>query len=334
MWRQYIQSNFNGCLTVMSPITLNWKQIEPLVQKIDIYDAMKNAFIEYSKGNAVIPPVGELIMDQPVGEVHIKYGYIRGGNHYVIKIASGFSGNEEKGIKPGQGMMLLFDIKTGVPEAILIDEANLTDIRTGIAGAIASQTLSNNNIETVAIVGTGVQARYQARYLSDLMNIKRIIIWGRDAQKADKVKEDLLDLGIDIHVETDLREMVNHSRLIITTTSSKEPLIHSDWVNPGTHITAVGSDTPEKYELDPSILAKADLHVADSLEQNLIRGEIHQAIKRSVIDPADVTELGEILDQQKPGRVNEDSITIADLTGVAVQDLVIAQSVLEASKET
>ena len=92
MWRQYIQSNFNGCLTVMSPITLNWKQIEPLVQKIDIYDAMKNAFIEYSKGNAVIPPVGELIMDQPLGEVHIKYGYIRGGNHYVIKIASGFSG--------------------------------------------------------------------------------------------------------------------------------------------------------------------------------------------------------------------------------------------------
>ena len=67
------------------PITLNWEQIEPLIQRVDINDAMRDAFIEYSKGNAVIPPVGELIMDQPRGEVHIKYGYIKGGDHYVIK---------------------------------------------------------------------------------------------------------------------------------------------------------------------------------------------------------------------------------------------------------
>ena len=174
----------------MMPITLNWKQIEPLIRKTDISDAMREAFIEYSKGNAVIPPVGELIMDQPRGEVHIKYGYIKGGDHYVIKIASGFPDNEKDGIKPGQGMMLLFSIKTGEPEAILIDDANLTDIRTAIAGAIASHALSNQGVESVAIVGTGVQARYQARYISELMKVKKISIWGRDPKKAEKVKAD------------------------------------------------------------------------------------------------------------------------------------------------
>ena len=111
----------------MMPITLNWDEMKPLIANMDINDAMRNAFIEYSNGNAVIPPVGELIMQQPPGEVHIKYGYIKGGSHYVIKIASGFPENQKENIKPGQGMMLLFDIQTGMPEAILIDDANLTD---------------------------------------------------------------------------------------------------------------------------------------------------------------------------------------------------------------
>ena len=314
------------------PITLNWEQIQPLIERMDMNDAMREAFIEYSKGNAVIPPVGELIMHQPPGEVHIKYGYIKGGNYYVIKIASGFPHNQNHNIKPGQGMMLLFDIKTGLPDAILIDDANLTDIRTAIAGAIASHALSSDDLESFAIIGTGVQARYQASYISELMNIKKIIVWGRDPEKANEVKTDLTDF--DVIVETDLEKLVKESRLIITTTSSKEPLIQSDWVRAGTHITAVGSDTPEKCELDPNTLARADLVVADSLEQNLIRGEIHQAIKRSLIDSDNIVELGEIFAGLKPGRIKKDSITIADLTGVAVQDLVIAESVFKAYSAT
>ncbi len=316
----------------MMPITLNWEQMQPLIEKMDMNDAMREAFIEYSKGNAVIPPVGELIMHQPPGEVHIKYGYIKGGNHYVIKIASGFPHNQKEKIKPGQGMMLLFDIKTGVPNAILIDDANLTDIRTAIAGAISSDALSNDDHESLAIIGTGVQARYQATYISKLMNIKKIIVWGRDSVKANKVKADLSDL--DVTIEHDLEKVVKESRLIITTTSSKEPLIQSDWVKPGTHITAVGSDTPEKCELDPSLLSRADLVVADSLEQNLIRGEIHQAIKRSFIDPQSIVELGEIFSELKPGRQDKDSITIVDLTGVAIQDLVIAEAVFQAHESS
>lgn len=316
----------------MMPITLNWAQIEPLIEKININDAMIRAFIEYSKGNAVIPPVGELIMEHPPGEVHIKYGYIKGGSHYVIKIASGFPENQKENIKPGQGMMLLFSIQTGLPQAILIDNANLTDIRTAIAGAITSHALSNHDLESLTIIGTGVQARYQAIYASQLMKIKKVRVWGRDSEKASQLKADLPDVEIDI--EENIEELVRESKLIITTTSSKEPVIQSDWIKPGTHITAVGSDTPEKCELDPNLLSIADLVVADSLEQNLIRGEIHQAIKRSLINSESIIELGEIFAGLKPGRINDDLITVADLTGVAVQDLVIAKAVLSAKKES
>ena len=314
------------------PITLNWDEMKPLIAKMDINDAMRNAFIEYSNGNAVIPPVGELIMQQPPGEVHIKYGYIKGGSHYVIKIASGFPNNQKENIKPGQGMMLLFDIQTGMPEAILIDDANLTDIRTAIAGAITSQALSNQDLESFTIIGTGVQARYQAIHVSQLMKIEKVRVWGRDPAKAYQLREDLPDL--DVNIEEDIEKLIKESGLIITTTSSKEPLIQSDWVKPGTHITAVGSDTPEKCELDPDILSMADLVVADSLEQNLIRGEIHQAVKRSIINSESIVELGEIFAGLNPGRTNDDSVTVADLTGVAVQDLVIAKAVLSAKKES
>ena len=312
---------------------LTWQQIEPLIQKLDVYDAMKNAFVQYSLGNAEIPPVGELIMDDPEGEVHIKYGYLKGGKHYVIKIASGFPGNEQLGLIPGQGMMLLFNLTTGEPEAILIDDANLTVIRTGIAGAIASQALCNKNIKDALIVGTGVQARYQARYLCDIMSINKLSIWGRDTDKAKMAKDDLADLNIEIETQSNLEESVKASRLIITTTSAKEPILKAGWIQPGTHITSVGSDTPEKCELDFNILSKADIIIADSIEQNLIRGEIHQAIKNKATDVSQLIEIGEIFDGTKTGRTTEGQISIVDLTGVAIQDLVIAEAVLSAHRD-
>ena len=312
---------------MMKPKVLVWDQIEPILSKIDVIEPMKQGFIDYSRGLAEIPPVGELIMEDPPGDVHIKYGYLRGGNHYVIKIASGFVRNNEFGIKAGQGMMLLFDIKTGQPSAIFIDEANLTDIRTGIAGAITSSELASKNVNEVLIVGTGVQARYQAKYICQEMDISKVIFWGRDDNKISKLANDIKLNNVEIKIEKNLESAVRSSRLIITTTSAKSSLIVSEWVQPGTHITAVGSDTHDKCELDYNILAKANLIVADSIEQNVLRGEIHQALKHDAINEADLIEIGEIFENPEKGRKNDHDITVADLTGVAVQDLVIAEAV-------
>ena len=311
----------------MKPKVLHWDQIEPILSKIDVIEPMKQGFIDYSKGLAEIPPVGELIMEDPPGDVHIKYGYLRGGKHYVIKIASGFVGNNELGIKPGQGMMLLFDIKTGQPLSILIDQANLTDIRTGIAGAITSSELASTNVNEVLIVGTGVQAGYQTKYICQEMGIAKVVLWGRDESKINKLSNDIKSNGIKIKIEKNLESAVRSSKLIITTTSARSPLINSEWVQPGTHITAVGSDTHDKCELDYNILAKADLVVADSIEQNVLRGEIHQALKYNAINEADLIEIGEIFENPQRGRKNDEDITVADLTGVAIQDLVIAEAV-------
>ena len=311
-------------------MVLDWNEISDLLQSIDVYEPMKEAFIEYSLGHAEIPPVGELLFADPPGEVHIKYGYIKGGSHYVVKIASGFANNRDHNVAPGQGMMILFDIKTGVPRAVLVDDANLTDLRTGIAGAIASKAMANVGVETASIIGTGVQARHQARCLLDVMPIKEICCWGRNAARLDELVQDLSDLDVSITACSDLRELIERSQLVVTTTSTKEPIIDVEWIQPGTHITAVGSDTPDKCELDPRILDKASIVVADSIAQNKERGEIHQGLKQGTVKEEDILELGDIFSDATKGRTNRDQITVVDLTGVAVQDLVIAEAVVKA----
>ncbi len=136
--------------------------------------------------------------------------------------------------------------------------------------------------------------------------------------------------GYNIQTTLNIDDVASECNLIVTTTPSKSPLLQVDQIQRGTHITAVGSDTPEKIELDPRILQKADIVVADSIEQCLIRGEISQAMKAGVLKKEDLVELGNVIIHKELQRSSEDQITVADLTGVAVQDIQISKAVYQA----
>ena len=312
-------------MSSLSVITLD--RISEALDSLDLLDEMRSAFIAYSSGRAVIPPVGELIIDeQPPGEVHIKYGYVRGGAHYVVKIASGFPGNHEIGLPSGNGMMVLFDVSTGSISSILLDEGQLTDVRTAAAGALASSVLGVPNAR-VGIIGTGVQARLQAVYHANALDCDTLMVWGRSLGKCSSLASDLEAHGLTVEIAESIDELAEYCRTIVTCTASHEPLLKRSMIRPGTHVTAVGSDTPEKQELDSRILGSAGLVVVDSLSQGLIRGEVARSIEAGTITPDQVVELGQVLDGSAPGRSDPDQCTVADLTGVAVQDLFIAEAV-------
>ena len=304
-------------------------QIRKALPSVDLVDEIERGFVAYSRGDSVVPPVGELILEDPPGEVHIKYGYINGDDYYVIKIASGFYGNKALGIPVGNGMMLMFSQKTGEPVAILHDEAYLTDIRTAVAGTIAAKYLAPSSVECIGIAGTGNQARLQLEYLKPVTGCRKVLLWGRDRSKFDAYIEDMTLHGFAIDTTTDAADLLANCNLIVTTTTATEPVLVGQ-ARPGTHITAMGSDTLEKQEVDASILAAADLVVADSIPQCLERGEIHQALKVGAIRRDDIVELGRIIAGDAPGRTSDDQVTIADLTGVAVQDIQISKAVFEA----
>lgn len=309
----------------MKIITL--EQIKEILPSLDLMPMIEEGFRSYSAGEAVIPPVGEMLLEK--GEVHIKYGYLRDGDYYLIKIASGFYNNAQLGLPSSNGLMLLFSQQTGQPVAVLLDEGHLTDTRTAVAGAIAAKHLAPQRIERVGIVGTGIQARLQLRYLQEVTSCRQVLVWGRGIPQLESYRAEMSPHGF--HIETTLKadDVLQSCNLIVTTTPATEPLLMAAGLQPGTHITAVGSDTPHKQELDAQILARADVVVADSIAQCLLRGEIHQAIKAGLLGKEQLVELGDVIRGTVTGRTADTQITVADLTGVAVQDVQIGVGIYE-----
>jgi len=302
------------------------------MKREEIMRAIEEGFIAYSQGKAVIPPVGELIFKDPPGDVHIKYGYIVGGKYYVIKIASGFYENYKYNLPSTQGLMLLFSQKTGVPEAILLDEGYLTDVRTAMAGAIAAKYLAPKDVSCIGVLGAGIQGKMQVLYLDGIVSTKDVVVWSRTEKRLKEYKEYMENLGYNVKTTTNPRD-VAECPLIVTATPSTVPLLKAEDIKKGTHITAMGADTPEKNEIDPKIFLKADRVVADSISQCIERGEIHHAVEKGYLSKEKILELGKVIPSRELWRQSEDEITVADLTGVAVQDLQIAKVVYEKLKE-
>ena len=307
---------------------LNQPEIKKLLKTIDLEKVIEEGFISYSNKLAVIPPVGELLFSEPPGEVHIKYGYIINEKYYVIKIASGFPNNIDFKLSNGQGMMLLFDQKTGKPISILLDNGYLTDVRTAIAGRICARQFSNK-ITGIGVIGTGTQAKIQLEYLSSITDCKKVILWGRSVKKAKNYKKIMLEYGFDVNISSSIDFLSKNCNLIILATSSKKPLLLKEHLRPGMNIVAVGSDTELKRELGEGILSFADLIITDSLSQCRLRGEISHSLKNNEIEIGDVRELGKVLDNTIEGRTKKNQIIVSDLTGVAVQDIKIASKVFE-----
>ena len=308
--------------------TISLEEIEAVLPSLDLIPAIEAGFVAYSQGQAVVPPIGELLLDK--GEVHIKYGYLREDKYYVIKVASGFYDNPKIGLPSSGGLMLLFHQRTGELVSILLDEGHLTDMRTAVAGAIAAKYLAPVDIERIGFVGTGTQARLQLRYLKHVTACRQVLVWGRGEPQLERYRRDMEPHGFAIETTQNRADILRNCNLVVTATPATAPLLHVADLQAGTHITAVGSDTPEKQELDSAILARADVVVADSISQCLDRGEIHKAIQSGHITQGDLVELGDVIVGRAAGRTSEDQITVADLTGVAVQDIKIATGVYEA----
>ncbi|RPJ01812.1 MAG: ornithine cyclodeaminase family protein [Candidatus Aminicenantes bacterium] len=309
------------------PAVVALAEIKKALTAIDPLPLIEEGFVAYSHGRAVVPPVGELVFDDPPGDVHIKYGYIKGGGVYVIKIASGFADNPKRGLPSGDGLMLVFDQKTGRLEAILLDEGYLTNLRTAVAGAVVAKYLAPRQVTAAGIIGAGIQGRMQLDWLRRVRKIEEAVVWGLDERELAAYRRDMERPGLRIRTTLRAEDVAAAANLIVTCTPSTRPLLKAEWIRPGTHITAMGSDTAEKQELDPAILARADRIVVDSLSQSELRGEVFRAVDAGAIGRECLVELGRVVEDPALRRGSDAEITVADLTGVAVQDIMISQAV-------
>ncbi|MFQ5536265.1 MAG: ornithine cyclodeaminase family protein [Gemmatimonadota bacterium] len=288
--------------------------------------AAEHAFRALARGQAeVAPPLGARFAGI-FGEIHVKGAHLVGSPFFAFKFATGFYNSIEMGVPTGSGLMLLFDAETGFPRGLLFDNGYLTDLRTAAAGGLAARLLAPARPLRVAIIGAGVQARLQLRLLARVRKLHSVRVWSRrGSSRTHFAKRMEQVIGLPVEMSEDVAQATGEADLIITATPSPTPLISPDMVQAGATIIAVGSDSPDKQELDAHILAQADKIVTDLTGQCAELGELHHALEAGAVAKDCVyAELGQIVDGARPGREGDETI-VCDLTGVGVQDAAIAE---------
>ncbi|WP_145577636.1 ornithine cyclodeaminase family protein [Yersinia alsatica] len=310
-------------------IILNKQQI------LDKFDAdaitllLKEGFIAFSQKQVQMPPVQHLLFEQANGDCCIKSGYLQGDSLFVVKVSGGFYHNPAQGLASNQGLMMAFSAQTGEPQALLLDEGWLTALRTALAGRIVAELCAPQQISAIGMVGTGMQARLQLMYLKSVIACRQLWVWGRCETALEEYRQYAQTEGFEVKTTLDASELARHSQFIVTTTPSREAILNAADIQPGTHITAVGADGVGKHELTAELVAKADKILVDSWAQCTEFGEVSQAFQQGLLAQHTLTEIGEALTQQVPFRENEQQITLADLTGLGIQDVQIVKGILK-----
>ena len=295
---------------------------------LDTVEVIEAAFVALARGGVVMPPILSMELHEANGEVDVKTAYIPGFEGFAIKISPGFFDNPKIGLPSLNGLMVLLSAQTGLVQSLFLDNGYLTDIRTAAAGAVAARHLAPERVVTAGVIGTGVQARLQMQAAHLVRPFERVLVHGRDMEKAQGCAAELGEaLGIAAEAVSEPAALVRDSQLVVTTTPARTPVLRAEWLHPGLHVTAMGADQAGKNEIEPSALLAADAYICDRVSQCEIAGEFEAALAAGLWTKGRPAELGEVIVGTKTGRRSPDDVTICDLTGTGAQDTAIATHV-------
>jgi ornithine cyclodeaminase len=299
------------------------ERLRPLLDRRKVLLAVRQALIRQAEGKVQSPLPGHLIFREPYGDCHIKYGHIAGQATFAVKIATGFYDNPERGLPVNQGLVLVFDAETGVPLTLMLDEGWLTAWRTAAACALAAAALRPARITAVGIIGTGFQAGLAIEWLPETLGDQPFVIWGRDGAKAEDLANEHVRSGRRVRAAGSIEELLAACNVVVTATPSSNALFDAALVRPGTHIVALGADTPGKQELPAELFGRAARILTDDHDQCLDHGDFGNAVRAGFVRPDEDSMLGEALAHAPPR--DADDITIVDLTGIAAEDAAVAE---------
>ena len=280
-----------------------------------------------SPARSVYTPNGDssAVLIMPAWKAHENMG---------VKLVSIWPGNSAKGQSAVSAVYVLISCEDGNPVAVL-DGTELTLRRTAAAAALAARILARKNSRTLAILGTGSLSAPMAVAHASVMDFKTILVWGRDAKKAQAVVDRLALQGITAQASSDLQATLAQADVVSAASTATAPFIRSDWVKPGTHLGLIGAFTPTMAEAEPTLMPRAQVF-ADSREAILQKGgEVLQAIQQGLIAASDIqAELAEIAAQpQKAWRSGDEAITVFKSVGFASLDLIAAELVFNAAAQ-
>ena len=289
------------------------------------FDAVRTALVAAATGESSLFPVSIGAGAPAESMVAIKSGFLAGPDAVGVKVGTYWPDNAKLGVPNHGSTTLLLDPQTGLPRA-LVNAGALNGLRTAAANAVATEALARADAKTLLIVGPGHQARCEVRALCDVRSFDQVLVWGRSQEKATSFANAMASEGLPCEVAESLESAVRKADVITTATTATAPLFPSDWVQPGTHISAMGADKAGKQELAPELLRRARLF-ADNPAQSREIGEFQHA------GDSAVTAIGDVLRGVAQGRESASEVTVFDSSGIALQDIAIAGAVWDALRE-
>ncbi|WOI61056.1 ornithine cyclodeaminase family protein [Streptomyces fradiae] len=308
----------------MTPRVLDTTAIRRAITPELVLTAVRDALIAHAHGRTTVPPPLHLRFPEAGGDCHVKAGWVSGTPDFTVKIASGFYRNPAAGLPTNHGLVCVVSTRTGRIRAILDDQGLLTAWRTAAAGALATHAMARPDASTLAVFGTGEQARLQVEWLARLRPLHTVLVHGRSRERTRSLCQELVALG---HLARPASaEEAAGADMVVTTTPATAPVLHADAVRAGAHVTGIGTDMPHKNELPPALFARAALIATDDHQQCLDHGDFGHAVRAGARGDTSDTPLGLLLDG--PVDRPDGAITVADLTGVGALDAALASAVL------
>jgi alanine dehydrogenase len=315
-------------------LILSRKDIEELLSMETVLEAVEQAFMEHGHGRTQIPNRLLMVLEKHHGALAVMPAYMQGLNAAGFKLISHHENNQKKHNLPeSMGLIVYHDPQTGMPLAIM-DCAYITRMRTGAATGVSAKYLAREDAEVLGIIGAGAQAGPQITAIQQVRNIKQVKIYDIDPKAGSRLQQEIGPLKLKTKLVNNPQEACRDVDILVTCTTSKNPIVKAEWLRPGLHITALGADMPWQHELYPEVYARADKWVTDIMSQALVSGEIIDALAaRAISEKSLYATLDEIVVGKKKGRENETEITIYKSTGMAIQDVATARKVYEKAKE-
>jgi ornithine cyclodeaminase len=297
------------------------REIADLLTRDAAFDAVEKVFAAMAAGDAYNFPVVREAIGHADALYGFKSGFDRAGLVLGVKSGGYWPGNMAKGLTNHQSTVFLFDADTGQLSA-LVGGNYLTAVRTAASSSISIAHLARKDAKVLGMVGAGHQAAFQLRAAAEQRNFDRVVAWNFHPEMLDSLGKVAAEIGLPFE-SVEQEKLGAEADVIISITSAHDALLRKEWIKPGTHIAAMGTDTKGKQELDPALVAAATVFT-DEIEQSVTIGETQHAVAQGLIGADDITAIGEVINGTHPGRSSGDEITLFDGTGVGLQDLAVA----------
>ncbi|MCM8760872.1 MAG: alanine dehydrogenase [Candidatus Omnitrophica bacterium] len=311
-------------------LILTRRDIASVLSMRRVITIVERAFIAHCRHTVQMPPKIYIHLEKYCGDFRAMPAYIENPEACGIKWVNVHPLNTGRGTPAVMALIILSNPRTGFPLAVM-DGTYITNYRTGASGGIAAKYLARKESETVGFIGCGTQAFYQLLALNEIFHLKAVFIYDSDARQVERFNRRCRELGIKAFKAKDAEGCVRDKDIIVTTTPSRKPIVKAAWVKKGAHINAIGADARGKEELEALLLHGAKV-VVDDITQAIHSGEINVPVAQKTWNASRIhATLGQVITGARRGRNSPEDITIFDSTGLAIQDIAVAEYVYRAA---